>query len=28
MLARSAIKGSVRKLLDEVRHEILARAAR
>jgi carbon monoxide dehydrogenase subunit G len=26
MLARSAIKGSVRKLLDEVRHEILARA--
>ena len=28
MLARSAIKGSVRKLLDEVRTEILARAAR
>ena len=28
VLARSAIKGSVRKLLDEVRHEILARAAR
>ena len=28
MLARSVIKGSVRKLLDEVRHEILARAAR
>ena len=28
MLARSAIKGSVKKLLDEVRHEILARAAR
>jgi carbon monoxide dehydrogenase subunit G len=28
MLARSAIKGSVRKLLDEVRHEILTRAAR
>jgi carbon monoxide dehydrogenase subunit G len=28
MLARSAIRGSVRKLLDEVRHEILARAAR
>jgi carbon monoxide dehydrogenase subunit G len=28
MLARSAIRGSVRKLLDEVRHEMLARAAR
>lgn len=28
MLARSAIKGSVKKLLDEVREEILARAAR
>jgi carbon monoxide dehydrogenase subunit G len=28
MLARSAIRGSVRKLLDEVRDEILARAAR
>ena len=28
MLARSAIKGSVRKLLDEVRNEMLARAAR
>lgn len=28
MLARSAIGGSVRKLLDEVRHEMLARAAR
>jgi carbon monoxide dehydrogenase subunit G len=28
MLARSAIRGSVRKLLDEVRNEILARAAR
>jgi len=28
MLARSAIKGSVRKLLDEVRDEIIARAAR
>jgi carbon monoxide dehydrogenase subunit G len=28
MLARSAIRGSVRKLLDEVRQEILARAAR
>ena len=28
MLAKSAIKGSVRKLLDEVRDEILARAAR
>ena len=28
MLARSAIKGSVKKLLDEVRSEILARAAR
>ena len=28
MLARSAIRASVRKLLDEVRHEILARAAR
>jgi len=28
MVAKSAIKGSVRKLLDEVRHEILARAAR
>jgi carbon monoxide dehydrogenase subunit G len=28
MLARSAIRGSVRKLLDEVRSEILARAAR
>jgi hypothetical protein len=28
MLARSAIKSSVRQLLDEVRHEILARAAR
>jgi len=28
MLARSAIRGSVKKLLDEVRAEILARAAR
>ena len=28
LLARSAIRGSVRKLLDEVRTEILARAAR
>lgn len=28
MLARSAIRGSVKKLLDEVRSEILARAAR
>ena len=28
ILARSAIKGSVRKLLDEVRDEIIARAAR
>ena len=28
MLARSAIKGSVKKLLDEVRTEILARAAK
>lgn len=28
MLAKSAIKGSVRKLLDEVRQEMLARAAR
>ena len=28
MLAKSAIKGSVKKLLDEVREEILARAAR
>jgi carbon monoxide dehydrogenase subunit G len=28
MLARSAIRGSVKKLLDEVRTEILARAAR
>ena len=28
MLARSAIRGSVKKLLDEVRQEILARAAR
>jgi carbon monoxide dehydrogenase subunit G len=28
MLARSAIRGSVKKLLDEVRDEILARAAR
>ena len=28
MLAKSAIKGSVKKLLDEVRQEILARAAR
>ena len=28
MLARSAIRGSVKKLLDEVRGEILARAAR
>jgi hypothetical protein len=28
ILARSAIRGSVRKLLDEVRQEILARAAR
>jgi carbon monoxide dehydrogenase subunit G len=28
MLARSAIRGSVRKLLDEVKTEILARVAR
>lgn len=28
MFARSAIRGSVKKLLDEVRHEMLARAAR
>ena len=28
MLAKSAIKGSVRKLLDEVRQEMIARAAR